>query len=90
MGRGRRCGGAPVSEIGTEPRLGFAGWWDGLGRAQRIAAVAAALIVGVNVVLVALGTAVGQNPGGPVSSSFSTGVMGSRPGPSCSHAAIMR
>lgn len=62
-----------MTAIEPAPRTGFVGWWSTLGRAQRAALVVLGLIVGVNVVLAALGGLLGGDPGGPVSSSFSTG-----------------
>ncbi len=54
-------------------RTGFLGWWDRLGRGQRTALVVVGVIVAVNIGLSALSGLVGSTPGGPVSSSFSTG-----------------
>lgn len=53
-----------------------ASWWTGLSRGQRIAVVIVTAIVGFNVVLASLRSFVGGEPGGPVSSSFSTGSDG--------------
>jgi len=50
-----------------------ASWWDGLGKGQRIAVVVLALVVGFNLVLASVRMITGGEPGGPVSSSFSTG-----------------
>lgn len=52
---------------------GVGAWWAARGRGQRIAVGAVGLLVAVNVGLSAAGALVGGDPGGPVSSSFSTG-----------------
>lgn len=65
-----------MTAVDPESRTGLAGWWLTLGRGQRAAVAALALIIGVNVALAALGGLVGGDPGGPVSSSFSTGSDG--------------
>lgn len=54
-------------------RAGLARWFGGLGRAQQVAAVAVALVLGVNLTLAGIRSLVGGDPGGPTSSSFSTG-----------------
>ena len=52
-------------------------WWAGLGRTQRAVALVLGLVVAVNVSLASLGSLVGgDDPGGPVSSSTSTGGSG--------------
>lgn len=52
-------------------------WWNRLGRGQRIAVAVLGLVVAVNLSLAGLGSLVGGgDPGGPVSSSFSTGGTG--------------
>jgi len=64
---------------GTRGRLSVhraASWWDALGRGQKVALVVLALIVGLNLVLASLKMITGGEPGGPVSSSFSTGGTG--------------
>ncbi len=65
-----------MTAVEPEARGGFAGWWDGLGRAQRAALVVVAVVAGVNIALAGLGGVFGRNPGGPVSSSYSTGQDG--------------
>lgn len=52
---------------------GLAAWWGSLGRGQRIVVGAVGLLVAVNIGLSAASALVGGDPGGPVSSSFSTG-----------------
>jgi hypothetical protein len=53
-------------------------WWGRLGRGQRAVVAVVAVVVAVNAVLASLGGLVGGTPGGPVSSSFSTGGGGFR------------
>ena len=48
-------------------------WWAGLTRGQRVFVAVLGFVLGLNVALVGLRSAVGGSPGGPVSSSFSTG-----------------
>ena len=56
---------------------GFAAWWAGLGRGQRVGAVVVALVLAVNLVFSAMDSIVGGgDPGGPASSSTSTGSSG--------------
>lgn len=52
---------------------GIARWWAGLGAAQRVVAAVVAVFVLVNLTLAGTRSLVGGDPGGPVSSSFSTG-----------------
>lgn len=60
-----------------DPRSGLARWWDGLSRTQRVVAVVIGAVVALNVGLVGLRSAIGGgDPGGPVSSSLSTGAGG--------------
>lgn len=54
----------------------LAAWWGGLPRGQRVVVGVVALLVAVNVGLAGLRSLVGGEPGGPVSSSFSTGADG--------------
>lgn len=51
-------------------------WWRGLGRGQRAVTVLIAVIVAFNVILGGLGSIFSPEPGGPASSSFSTGADG--------------
>ncbi len=53
-----------------------AGWWNRLPRGQRVLVGVIALVVAVNVGLAGVRSLVGGEPGGPVSSSFSTGADG--------------
>lgn len=53
-----------------------AAWWNGLPRGQRIAVAVLAAFVAVNVGLAGVRSLVGGEPGGPASSSFSTGGNG--------------
>ena len=59
-------------------RTGFAGWWDRLGRGQRAALVVVGGVLALNLGLSGLSSVVGGTPGGPASSSFSTGSDGLR------------
>lgn len=54
----------------------LARWWARLSAGQRVAVAVVAGVVAVNVALVGLRSAVGGDPGGPVSSSLSTGAGG--------------
>jgi len=55
----------------------LARWWDGLSRAQRAAATVVGIVLAVNVGLVGLRSTIGGgSPGGPISSSYSTGGAG--------------
>lgn len=52
-------------------------WWSNLGRGQRVGAIVVALVVGINLTFAGLsGLIGGGDPGGPISSSFSTGEAG--------------
>lgn len=51
-------------------------WWRRLGTGQRVAVVCVVVVLGLNVVLSAIGSILGGEPGGPASSSFSTGADG--------------
>lgn len=57
----------------TAPPGGVLSRWRRLGRGQRAVTAVVAVVLAVNVVLAALGSLLGGDPGGPVSSSFSTG-----------------
>jgi hypothetical protein len=60
-----------------DPRPGLARWWGGLSRTQRVVAAVVGAVVALNVGLVGLRSAIGGgDPGGPVSSSLSTGAGG--------------
>lgn len=54
-------------------RSALARWFDGLGPGQRVFVVALAVLVVVNLALAGTRSLVGGQPGGPTSSSFSTG-----------------
>ena len=55
----------------------MARWWGDLSRTQRVVVSVLGAVVAFNVGLVGLRSAIGGgNPGGPVSSSFSTGAGG--------------
>ena len=51
----------------------MSGWWASLGRGQRAVALVVGVVVGVNLVLSAVSSMVGSDPGGPASSAFGTG-----------------
>lgn len=51
-------------------------WWGGLGRGQRAITIVVAAVIAFNVVLSGLGSIITPPPGGPASSSFSTGSDG--------------
>jgi hypothetical protein len=53
-------------------------WWAGLGTGQRVGAVVVALVIVLNAGAAALEAVVGGSPGGPASSSLSTGDDGLR------------
>ena len=56
---------------------GLAAWWRSLGRGQRAVVAVLGAVVGVNLLLGSFGSIFGSgHPGGPVSSSFSTGGAG--------------
>lgn len=59
-----------------EDAAGLAGWWNRLGRGQRALVAVVGLVVVVNVLLAFLSGLVDNDPGGPISSSFSTGREG--------------
>lgn len=65
-------GAAPDGGQGS-PGSPLRAWWAGLPRTRRALVVVIGFVVGLNVALVGLRSAVGGSPGGPVSSSFSTG-----------------
>jgi len=61
----------------SPPESPFRRWWSGLGRGQRLVAVVVAAVVALNVSMMGVEYAVGGgDPGGPVSSSLSTGADG--------------
>lgn len=65
---------ADLQEMATDPEDSrLARWWAGLGKGQRVAVALVALVLGVNVGLGGVQSIVGRDPGGPVSSAFSTG-----------------
>lgn len=67
----------PPDQAATADVSPLARWWAGLSRAQRVVVGVLAAVVALNVGLVALRTAIGGgDPGGPVSSSLSTGSGG--------------
>lgn len=51
----------------------LASWWSGLPRGQRVVVAVVAFLVAANVGLAGVRSLVGGEPGGPASSSFSTG-----------------
>jgi hypothetical protein len=48
-------------------------WWGRVGPVKRVVTVVVGLVVGLNVVLAALDSVIGSDPGGPTGSSFATG-----------------
>lgn len=68
---------APAPGSGAADPVGHratpAQWWNGLGRAQRVIGAVVAVAIAVNLGLAGARSLVGGDPGGPVSSSFSTG-----------------
>ena len=65
---------ADPKEVASHPEDSrLARWWAGLGKGQRVAVALVALVLGVNVGLGGVQSIVGRDPGGPVSSAFSTG-----------------
>lgn len=63
-----------TGETGTGPTGEV--WWRRIGPVKRALLVVVALVVGVNLVLVALDQVIGAEPGGPAGSSLSTGEDG--------------
>lgn len=61
------------SDRAGHDRPALARWWDGLGRGQQVLAAVVAVALLVNLVLAGARSLLGGDPGGPVSSSFSTG-----------------
>lgn len=62
--------------VGAGGERGLGAWWRSLGRGQRAAVVVVGAIVAINVGFGAAESVVGSDPGGPSSSSFSTGEDG--------------
>lgn len=62
--------------LAAEDRGGLAARWVRLGRGQRVAVVVVVAALVVNLTLSAVDSMLGSDPGGPVSSSFSTGSDG--------------
>ncbi|HEX2574945.1 MAG TPA: DUF4350 domain-containing protein, partial [Aquihabitans sp.] len=57
----------------ADDRPGLVRWWSGLGRGQQALLAVVAVVVVTNLVLAGARSMVGGDPGGPASSSFSTG-----------------
>jgi hypothetical protein len=67
----------PTDDQGGPGRGGFGAWFAGLGRGQRAGVLVVAGVVALNLGVVSVRSLVGGgDPGGPVSSSFSTGDQG--------------
>lgn len=67
---------AAAADTATAPTPGPARWFGGLGRAQQAAVLVLGLLVAVNLALAGVRSLTGGDPGGPTSSSFSTGSDG--------------
>lgn len=74
--REKEARGSASAEHEAPGRAGPGAWWRGLSTGQRVLAALLALVIGVNVLIEGIDAAVGSNPGGPVSSSLSTGSGG--------------
>lgn len=68
---------ALVTGPAEEERSPLGRWWDGLSRTQRAVVSVIGLVLALNVGLVGLRSTIGGgSPGGPISSSYSTGGAG--------------
>lgn len=68
-----------VSTRDASPAVGrgrLVPWWEGLGRGQRVLVAALVAVVVANAALAGTRSLLGGEPGGPASSSFSTGADG--------------
>lgn len=65
---------SPSADLSGGPptRVGLGPWWTQLGPIGRIALVGGVLVIGVNLLLAALDSVVGRDPGGPTGSSLAT------------------
>ncbi len=68
----------PVASADGSPRTGsqLARWYRGLGRGQQVLVAVLAAVLAVNLALAGARSLLGSQPGGPTSSSFSTGADG--------------